>query len=376
MWTPEYQAELYSIYRTLRDEYPVFRYENDSNDATSCWILSRYDDVLRGFRDKVNFRNADTRNGIVAQLQSSDGELHKDLRSPVFPRMGASVAARLEPLVESTVSEILDAVAAQGGCELSREVAFQVPRRIVPVFLGFPEPLAERMLSLVDPLAGYDPENPLFPGPDIGDELVALVDELLDYKRAHPGNDLTSEMLAMEDASELPPEGTAMVVRCFAFAAYDTTVNLLANGTVLLADNPDQRQKLLDNPGLIPGAIEEMLRLESPTQMIPRRLTVDVSLHGQTLSAGDEVLLLIGAAHRDERQFDNPERFDIERNPRDTIAFGSGVHTCIGRHLARLEAAVYFRQLLQRFPGFTIGARRYKASGWSRSFAEVAFNCA
>lgn len=375
MWTPEYQADLYRIYRTLRDEQPVFAYQSDSNPSANCWILSRYDDVLNAFRDKDNFINGGTRNDLVKQLQTSDGERHKGLRSAVFPRMGASVTAPFQPLVEKTVAEVLDAVEANGGSELAKDVALQIPRRIVPVYVGFPDHLTERLLTLVDPLAGYDPADPVFPGPDLGAELVELVEEMIRFKGDNPGDDVISKLLALEHAGELEPGGTALIVRSFSFAAFDTTVNLIANGTVLLADNPEQRQKLVDNPALIPRALEEMLRVESPTQMIPRRLAADVSLHGQTMSAGDEVLLLIGSAHRDERQFDNADRFDVERDPRHAIAFGSGIHTCVGRHLARLEAAVYFRQLLERFPGFSIGARRYKASGWSRSFAEVEFSC-
>ncbi len=376
MWTPEYQADLYRIYKTLRDEYPVFKYQSDSNPSSNCWILSRYDDVLGAFRDKVNFLNGGTRNDLVRQLQTSDGESHRGLRSGVFPRMGASVTAPLEPLVEKTVSDVLDAVGTAGGCELAQTVALQIPKRIVPVFIGFPDHLTDRLLTLVDPLAGYDPVNPVFPGPDLADELIELVEEMIRYKRDNPGADVISHLLALENAGELAPGGTALIVRSFSFAAFDTTVNLIANGTVLLADNPDQRQKLINNPALIPQAVEEMLRLESPTQMIPRRLAADVSLHGQTMSAGDEVLLLIGSAHRDERQFEAADHFDVERNPRDDIAFGSGIHTCIGRHLARLEAAVYFRRLLERFPDYRIGDRRYKASGWSRSFAAVEFSCA
>jgi len=375
MWSPEYQRDLYRIYKTLRDDYPAYKYEIDSGDERNCWILSRYEDVLQAIRDKARFRNSGTRNGLIPQLQSSDGELHKGLRSQVFPRMSAATVEGLAPLVEDTVSDILDAVEARGGCELTREVAFAIPRRVVPVFLGFPEESTERMLALVDPLAGYDPQDPVFPDPALDDKLVALVDEMIAYKRGEPGRDLMSQLLALEDAGELAAGGTALIVRCFAFAAFDTTINLLANGTVLLADNPDTRATLADDPALLPGAIEEMLRLESPTQMIPRTLATDVVLHRQTLAAGDEVLLLIGAAHHDERHFDNPGNFDPERDPSSHIAFGSGIHTCVGRHLARLEAGIYFRQLLERMPGFNINTRRYKASGWSRSFAEVEFTC-
>jgi cytochrome P450 len=115
--------------------------------------------------------------------------------------------------------------------------------------------------------------------------------------------------------------------------------------------------------------------MESPTQMIPRRAREDVELHQTKLSAGDEILLMIGSANLDERHFANADNFDIERELVDHISFGMGVHTCVGRHLAKMEASVYFKQLLNRFPDYQIGKRRYKASGWSRSFAEVEFSC-
>jgi cytochrome P450 len=375
MWSPEYQQDLYRIYETLRDDYPVYKYEIEGTGARNCWILSRYEDVLPAIRDKDRFRNAGTRNDLIPQLQSSDGDLHKDLRSQVFPRMSAAAVEGLVPLVEDTVSDVLDAVETRGGCELTREVAFAIPRRVVPVFLGFPEEFTERMIALVDPLAGYDPQDPVFPDAALGDKLVTLVEDMVACKRGKPGGDLVSQLLVLEDAGKLARGGTALVVRCFSFAAFDTTINLLANGTVLLADHPDTRATLADDPSLLPGAIAEMLRLESPTQMIPRTLATDVQLHRQTLAAGDEALLLIGAAHRDDRHFDNPGNFDLKRDPRNHIAFGSGIHTCVGRHLARLEASIYFRQLLERFPGFRINSRRYKASGWSRSFAEVELSC-
>jgi cytochrome P450 len=375
MWSPEYQEDLYQTYKTLRNDFPVYEYQSDSNEVAKCWILSRYKDVQDVLRDKLNFKNAETRNDLIPQLQSIDGELHRGLRSQLFPKMMASAIAHIEPEINAVVMRTLDTVEARGNCELTRDIAFEIPRQVVPVLLGFPEPLADRMIKLVDPLAGYDPQSPVFPEPTVGDALITLVDEVIECKRKNPGNDLISELLKLEDSGEIESGGTALIARCFAFAAFDTTINLLANGTVLLADNPSQRQKLIDNPQLMPQAIAEMLRLESPTQMIPRRVRREVEIHQQKLPAGDEVLLLIGAANRDGRHFDNADDFDIERSAQDQIAFGSGIHTCIGRHLAKLEATVYFGHLLQRFPNFQVVSRRYKASGWSRSFAEVQFSC-
>jgi cytochrome P450 len=375
IWSPEYQDDLYLRYKTLRDQYPVFEYESDSNEFSKCWLLSRFDDVRDTFRDKVNFKNAETRNDIIPQLQSSDGDLHKGIRSQVFPKLVMSAINHIEPYIEKTVIELLDAVEANGGCELAHEVAFEVPRRVVPELLGFPDEMAERMVDLVDPLAGYDPLQPRFPEPTLGDAVIDLINELFAYKKAHPGDDLMTELIALEEAGELVEGGTVLAARSFAFAAYDTTINLLANGTVLLADNPLQRQKLIDQPELMSQAIDEMLRMESPTQMIPRRVQREVELHHQKLAVGDEVLLLVGAANLDERHFNNANEFDIEREVQDHLSFGSGIHTCVGRHFAKLEASVYFKYLLERFPRYQIGTRRYKASGWSRSFAEVQFTC-
>ncbi len=375
MWSPEYQDDLTDIYQRLRDDHPVFEYASDSNEQARCWLLSRFDDVRTAFRDKENYQNATTRNDIIPQFQSSDGAVHKGVRSQVFPRLLANAIDHVRPEIERIVEQLLDEVEARGGCELAQEVAFEIPRRVVPVLLGIPDPLADRMMRIVDPLAGYDPQRPVFPEPTLGDAVIDIIDELIAYKRTHPGPDVMSQLLALEENSELFAGGSALAARSFAFAAFDTTINLLANGTVLLADHPDQRRLLAAQPGLMPKAIDEMLRMESPTQMIPRRVVSAVEVHGQVLDAGDEVLLLIGAANRDERHFPEPDRFDIEREVQDHLSFGSGIHTCVGRHLARLEAEVYFTRLLQRFPDFTVGLRRYKASGWSRAFAEVQFSC-
>ncbi|NQX88513.1 MAG: cytochrome P450, partial [Halioglobus sp.] len=262
MWSPEYQADLYAIYQHLRDDHPIFKYQSDSNVTSNCWILSRYDDVQRAFRDKLHFVNGGTRNDLVHQLQTSDGDLHTGLRSKVFPLMGAAVTSPFEPLVKHAVAEIFDTVAEQQACDLVQDIALQIPKRIVPAYIGFPDHLTEPLLTLVAPLAGWDPDNPVFPGPDVAQDLINLVEEIIHYKSDHPGADVISTLLALEKTGELAPGGAALIIRSFSFAAFDTTVNLLANGTVLLADNPDQRQQLIDSPELMPRAIEEMLRLE------------------------------------------------------------------------------------------------------------------
>jgi cytochrome P450 len=195
--------------------------------------------------------------------------------------------------------------------------------------------------------------------------------QVLEEKRKQPGDDLISALVEAEVDGRLEPEESLVAATGFGFAAFDTTRNLLANGTALLAQHPDQREMLIQEPALIPNAIEEMLRCESPAQVEPRRVAAPVEFHGVELPVGDELLLYLGSANRDERKWDDPERFDVRRACRDHLAFGHGLHLCVGQHLARLEARVYFETLLERMPGYRVGETRHFISPWARSLVTL-----
>ncbi len=155
-------------------------------------------------------------------------------------------------------------------------------------------------------------------------------------------------------------------------AGNDTTMNLIGNASVLLARDRGLRRTLAEGPERIPAAVEEMLRLESPVQALPRRLTREVSLHGVRIPAGAEVMLLFGSANRDDRVFADPDRFDLGRRGARHLAFGHGAHYCLGAHLARLEARVAFEELLRRFPDFALLEEpEFLPSAWARARAAV-----
>jgi cytochrome P450 len=197
------------------------------------------------------------------------------------------------------------------------------------------------------------------------------VQAVLEEKRKNPGEDHLSWLVQQEKEGLLYPEESTLFANCLAFAGVDTTINLLGNGTGLLARFPSQRAKLIAQPELIDSAIEEMLRMEAPAQGLPRRLTEDLELHGTIIPAGDEISLMFAAANHDPEHYPDPESFDIERQSKDHLALGFGLHKCIGQHLARLEARAYFPRLLQQFPDYEVVDSRWRLSHWARGYAAL-----
>jgi cytochrome P450 len=243
-----------------------------------------------------------------------------------------------------------------------------VPRKIVAPFVGFPEQHLAELAEIIDPLVGWDPDGPPAPPQDYSARMAALMDAMLEEKRRAPGDDVLSAIVAAEGGEDgLTREESAIAARGFGFAAFDTTVNLLANGAAVLAAHPDVRAQLTADPSLIPNAIEEMLRFESPTQNEPRLALEALEIHGTEIPAGDQILLMLGSANRDERKWDAPDHFDVTRPCRDHLAFGLGLHLCIGQHVARLEARIFFEELLLRMPNYQVGASVHYVSAWARA---------
>jgi hypothetical protein len=362
-----FQERLPAIYRTLRDEHPLYH-----EPTTGQWLLSRYDDVRAAASDPATFSSEGTDIGrnLLPMIQALDPPRHDALRALVSRAFTPTRVAAMEPEIRRIARERIDAFVARGHADLMHEFATQIPSRVIGALLGVPPERREAFLEWTEALVEASPASALDakfrdPAARIYREFAGLIAE----RRAAPRDDLVSALLEAEiDGHRLSePE---LLGFCFVLivAGNDTTTNLIGNGAVLLAEHPDQRKRLVDAPARIPAAVEEMLRFESPAQALPRIARRDVALHGQTIPSGAQVLLLWGSANRDERVFPDADRFDVGRDARRHLGFGQGIHFCLGAHLARMEARIAFEELLARIPDYRLTEPpRWRPSIWARA---------
>ena len=367
----DFQDRIYEIYRTLRDEHPVYH-----NPERGFWALSRFDDVRAAANDPRTFSSEghSMSVGLLPHIQMMDPPRHDRLRNLVTVAFTPRRVSAMEPRVREIARELIDGFAAVGDCDLLREFARHLPSRVIGEMIGVPPERREAFLlwteSMVETPSGEEhAANVREPATRIYEEFAELADE----RRRERRGDLVSALLdAQIDGERLSQQ--ELLGFCFVLivAGNDTTTNLIANGAALLARHPEQRSMLVADPSRIPGAVEEMLRCESPAQALPRRATREVELHGVTIPEGGEVKLVWGAANRDEREFEDPERFDVTRDVKRHLAFGQGVHFCLGSNLARLEARVAFEELLARIPEYELAAEpRWVTSIWARAPAAL-----
>jgi cytochrome P450 len=368
---PDFQERLYDVYRTLRDDHPVH-----FEATTGQWSLSRYEDVRAAALDHAAFSSegTDISRGLLPMIQALDPPRHDTLRALVTRAFTPARVAALEPEIRRIARELIDDFAAQGHADLVAQLARQLPSRVIGALIGIPAERREAFLEWTDALVEASPANALderfrHPAIAIYREFAGLLAE----RRARRRDDLVSSLLDAEiEGRRLDDDELLGFCFVLVVAGNDTTTNLIANGAVLLADHPDARKRLAEQPAGLPAAIEEMLRYESPAQALPRIARRDVRIHGATIPSGAQVRLVWGAANRDERAFPEPDRFDIERDARGHLAFGQGIHFCLGAHLARLEARVAFEELLARIPDYRLAGRpAWTRSIWARAHPAV-----
>jgi cytochrome P450 len=312
--------------------------------------------------------------GLVPTIQSLDPPRHDRLRALVSLAFTPSRVRAMAPRVRAVARELLDGFAQTGRADLLAQYARHIPSRVIGEMIGIPGERipdflhwTEAMVEL--PQGKTQSEAIQNPAASIYAEFARLLDE----RRRARRDDLMSALIdARVDGTELTQEELLGFCFVLVVAGNDTTTNLIANGAVLLAEHPDQRRMLAQDPSLLDGAIEEMLRFESPAQALPRRLTREATLHGQTLPEGAQLFLLFGSANRDEREFEQADRFDVRRRIKRHLAFGQGIHFCLGKSLARLEARVAFEELLARAPEYELtGPAPWLPSMWARAHARV-----
>jgi cytochrome P450 len=346
---PGFAAHSHEVYRVLRDEHPVYQ------DPLGRFVaLSRFDDVRSAAADWERFSSTgklEVQN-TKPSLNSTDPPRHGQLRALIAQAFKPRRVAELEPEVRRIARELLDRFAHTGACDAVESFSAELPSRVMGRLIGLPDELVPVCRALTD--ASKRRSTPQG-GAHAAQRAYQIFAELYQARRRAPADDLLSDLLAAQiegeflSQDELLAFGWLMLV-----GGNDTTTGLIGNGLELLARHPEQRAELVENPALIPLAVEEMLRIASPTHTLPRTAACDIELAHGRIPAGTRVHLLWAAANLDEREFPEPECFDIRRNPSRHLAFGHGPHFCLGAALARLEARVAFEEFLRRIPEYEL----------------------
>ena len=362
----EIDSDPYPVWKRLRDEAPLYY-----NDRYGFYALSRYADVEKALGDWRSYSSA--KGTVLEQIKSNmeiepgwiifedpvAHDLHRGLLSRVFaPKRMAAV----EPKVRDFCARSLDHLVGSGGFDFIADLGAQVPMRTIGLLLGIPEDEQEALRDQID--EGLRLEEGTMPDPESqylrGHERAAALEGYIDWRAEHPSDDLMTELLQAEfdDVDgvrrRLSRQEVINYVNLLAAAGNETTTRLIGWVGKVLADFPDQRRVVAENRDLVPNCIEELLRYENPSPVNSRYVVKDVEVHGQVVREGSAMVCINGAANRDERAFDDPDRFDVRRKIGRHITFGYGVHFCLGSALARLEGRVALDEVLSRFPTWEV----------------------
>jgi cytochrome P450 len=370
------------MYRRLRDEDPVHHVERGD-----YWVLSRFADVFAAARDPATFSSAsgltfaydDMRTaGLeeVAPMVMLDPPEHTAFRRLVAHGFTPRSVAGIEPAVRAFVVERLERLRAAGGGDVVAELLKPLPSFVVAHYLGVPPADRERFDGWTTSIVAANALGDPLGAEAAVAELLAYFTELIEVRRRSPGDDVVSELVQASDGAAVPP----LRILGFAFTMVtggnDTSTGLLGSGLELLAAAPDQRRLLREHPDLIPGAVEELLRLTSPVQGLARTTTREVAIGEDRIPAGRKVLLLYAAANRDPREFGPvAEDLDVTRAPRSILTFGSGAHFCLGAAAARLMGRVVVEEVLGRCPGYAVdpAAGRFAPGHFVRRYEALPF---
>jgi cytochrome P450 len=359
---PAFVADPYPTYHRLRTKDPVH------HSPLGFWVLTRYDDVVAALRDPrlakeaiasfVAARFGAPVPAMGLSMLDRDPPDHTRLRGLVSKAFTPRVVEGLRPRIQQIVDDLIDGVATRGSMDLIEEFAYPIPVAVICEMLGVPVEDHERFKDWsLDVARGLDLIW-LGPESEVGRRSVTARQALADYfrgliaqRRAAPRSDMLSGLIAAEEAGDKLNE-VELLATCILLliAGHETTVNLIGNGMLALLRHRDQLERLQREPGLIGTAVEELLRFDGPVQRTARIPSEDVTIGGETIAKGEMVMPFIGAADRDPAQFHDPDRLDIGRAENRHIAFGWGIHFCLGAPLARLEGQIAIGTLLRRLP--------------------------
>jgi cytochrome P450 len=349
----------YPVYRELRRAHPVYH-----NAARDFWALSRWSDVQDAARD---WRRFSSTGGVdidvgadffgAGDFINSEPPKHARLRGVVKETFSMRGVAALEHGIRAQVDELLDSALARDRCEFVEQVAARLPLGVVFGVIGFPSRDGGELMPLMHDVLERTPGSSDVPDRAIRalKALEEYIEDIAAHRRRYPQHDIVSTIVEAERSGEVLPGELSGVCLLLLLAGWETSSVLVANAMWLLARHPEQRRLLIDEPHRTPAAIEEMLRFESPAQQHMRIAAQDIELHGATIPAGDRVVLLWAAANRDESRWPDAERFDVARPVQRNLAFGEGIHHCLGAPLARLEGRILLETVLARAPEYEVG---------------------
>jgi cytochrome P450 len=381
--SPEFRVNPYPVYEALRETAPI-----TYSDTDRMWVVSRYDDVLALLKDRRFGRSLEgTPVATLRPRSTPDDPMHAfrklsedslfDKEPPDHTRLRGLVhkaftPKRVEALrekIRTITDNLLDTIEADGEADLLQAYAVPLPVTVIAEMLGVPEADRHRLRPWShDIVALFE----LSHTPEQARAAVRAASEFAEYlrglaaeRRAHPGDDLMTALVEAEENGDRLTEDE-LVATCVLLlnAGHEATVNVVGNGLYALLSRPDQTALLRENPALVPTAVEEMMRFDTPLQLFRRKAREEVVYQGHAFPAGSEIALLFGSANRDPRRFAQADQMDITRQDNPHISFSAGIHFCLGAPLARLELNVSIATLMRRFPRLRLvgPAPRYRDS--------------
>ncbi len=352
LFSDDFRRNPYPLYERMRTAQPPL-YE----PRTDFWMIFDYAGVKRALTDHSAFASdmSAANQRAPSWMIFFDPPRHTKLRALISRAFTPGIVANLEPRIRQLSRELLYPVLDRGEMDFAADFAVPLPLKVIAELIGIPAADWPRFRHWSDVILTLSyTVSGAAAGAEAGLAFRATTLEMAEYlpailedRRRAPKDDLLTNLVHAEvDGARLTADEIVAFVQLLLVAGNETTTNLLNNTLLCLMENPDQLARLRAEPGLLPSAIEESLRHSSPLQFMFRAMRQDVELHGQTIPAGKRVLAMIGSANRDPLQFPDPDRYDIARDPNPHIAFGHGIHFCLGAPLSRLEARVAFTEFL------------------------------
>ncbi len=381
---PEAVGNPYPMYRQLREQDPVH-----FNEMLEVWVLTRYDDIVSVLRDprfSADRRQGRSRFAQMARermeqqsgplgrantMLTSDPPEHTRMRGLVSKAFTPRVVESMRPHIQEIVDGLLDGAKDKGGMDIVWDLGYPLPVIVIAEMLGVPpedrDDFKRWSDDIVATLGGpFVSEETLERAQLSGQEMADYFHAVIAERRKEPRDDLLSGLIAAEERGEVLSEEELLATCILLLAAgNETTTNLIGNGMLALLRNPDQLETLRKNPNLAESAVEEFLRYDGPVQGTGRVALEEMEIDGRTIEKGHVVMTLLGAANHDPALFIDPDTLDIARQPNPHVAFGYGVHFCLGAPLARAEAQIAFRSLLERLPAFHLAMEDVE---WGGSF--------